>query len=124
MNATELLDKYTDIVLKRSDLEGKKQQVIDTIITPEIKQQLQDIEAEFAPLFQALTMEFADVEVQLKNAVIETGQTVRGTTHMAVYAKPRISWDTKMLDGLAMLIPQVNEAKTIGQPSVSIRLIK
>lgn len=124
MSAAELLEKYSDIILKRSDLEGKKQLLIDQIITPEIKRQLEDVEAEFAPLFQALTDEFAHVEYQVKAAVLETGQSVRGSTHIAVYAKPRISWDTKMLDGLAILIPQVNDAKTIGQPSVSIRLIK
>jgi hypothetical protein len=124
MNAVELLEKYSDIVLRRADLDTKKQAIVDTVLTPEIKQQLADIDAEFAPAFQALSEEFAQVEAELKTAVIEAGQTVRGTTHMAVFGKPRISWDTRMLDGLATVFPQLNEARSYGAASVSIRLIK
>lgn len=124
MNSNELLEQYTDIILRRSDLDSKKQALIDEILTPEIKQALADVEAEFEPYYVDLNMDQEIIEPMLKDAVIQEGKTIKGTTFMAVYGKPRISWDTKMLDGLAMVIPQVADAKTIGQPSVSIRLIK
>jgi hypothetical protein len=124
MNPNEAIEKYTEVVLKKSDLEHKKQELVDKVITPEIKAQLADIDAEFAEVEAMLNREAEDLANVVKDAVIATEQTVRGTTHMAVYSKPRVSWDTKMLDGLALVLPQVNEAKTIGQPSVSIRLIK
>jgi uncharacterized protein YeaC (DUF1315 family) len=120
----ELLEEYTDIVLRKSDIESKKQAVIDTIITPEIKQRLEDVDAEFAPALDKMSLDLSMKESELKGAVVQEGQTVKGTTHMAVYVKGRVSWDTKMLDGLALVMPQLAEAKTIGSPSVSIRLVK
>lgn len=124
ISANELLDLYTDIILRKSDLDSKKQALIDEILTHEIKQALDDVDAEFRPLYQALNDDQAVIEPQLKYTVIQEGKTVKGKTHMAVYSKGRVSWDTKMLEGLAMVIPQVGEARKDGDPSVSIRLIK
>jgi hypothetical protein len=121
MNA---IDKYSDVVLRKADLATKKQSLIDQVITPEIKAQLADIDTEFSEVDAMLNYELTQAEAEVKKEVIETGETIKGTTHMAVYSKPRVSWDTKMLDGLALVMPQLAEAKTIGQPSVSIRLIK
>ena len=120
----ELIEEYTDIVLRKADIESKKQTVIDSILTPEIKQQLEDVDAEFAPALDKLNLDLSIKESELKDAVVQEGQTVRGSTHMAVYTKGRTSWDTKMLDGLILVMPQLAEAKTIGNPSVSIRLVK
>jgi len=120
----ELLEEYTDIVLHKADIESKKQAVIDTILTPEIKQQLADVDAEFAPTIDKLNLDLSIKESELKGAVVQEGQTVKGTTHMAVFSKGRVSWDTKMLDGLSLVIPQLANAKTVGSPSVSIRLVK
>ena len=119
-----VVDKYSDVVLKKAALESKKQELVDKVITPEIKAQLADIDAEFSEVEAMLNRELTEAEAEVKQAVLETGDTVRGSTHMAVFSKGRVSWDTKMLDGLALVMPQLAEAKTVGQPSVSIRLIK
>lgn len=124
MNAKEVLDQYSDIVIMLDDLRVQKERLIDSVLTPEIKEKLQEIEAEFAPKFDALEEKKGEFEVEVKNLVAQGGETVRGSTHMAVYSKPRISWDTKMLEGLMMVIPQIADARKIGDPSVSIRVLK
>jgi len=119
-----VIDKYSVVVLRKANLDARKQEQIDNIITEEIKSFLLDVDTMFADEADQLNRELAEAEAEVKKAVLEIGETLRGTTHMAVYSKPRVSWDTKMLDGLALVMPQLAEAKTIGQPSVSIRLIK
>ncbi|CAK0771531.1 hypothetical protein CCP3SC15_4350001 [Gammaproteobacteria bacterium] len=40
---------------------------------------------------------------------------------MAVYTKGRVSWDSKKLDGMMILVPELASARKEGEPSVSIR---
>lgn len=124
MNAKEVLDQYSDMVIMLDDLRVQKERLIDSVLTPEIKEKLQEIEEEFAQKFDALEEKKGELETEVKNLVAQGGETVRGSTHMAVYSKPRISWDTKMLEGLMMVIPQIADARKIGDPSVSIRVLK
>jgi hypothetical protein len=42
---------------------------------------------------------------------------------MAVWNKGRESWDGKKLSGMMALIPQLEQARKIGEPTVSIRKI-
>ena len=98
-----------------------KRAAIDSVLTPEIKAALDDIEAEFAGRVEEASAKIESLKAEIKDAVIAHGSTVKGCAMQAVYSKPRVSWDTKMLDGLAMVIPQVASARRTGEPSVSIR---
>jgi hypothetical protein len=55
--------------------------------------------------------------------VIAHGASVKAKFLHAVFTKGRVSWDTKMLDGLALAFPRLNEARKEGDPSVSLRKI-
>ncbi len=65
----------------------------------------------------------SELEEQAKQAVLEAGDTVKGGALQAVYSKPRVTWDSKQLDGLMIVIPELAQARKVGQPSVSIRKI-
>lgn len=90
-------------------------------MTPEIKAELEAIEAEFSDKSEGARLNIEELEAQIKHYVIEHGASVKGEFLHAVYSKPRVSWDTKILDGMIALIPQIAEAKKFGSPSVSIR---
>ena len=49
MDAKELLNKYSDNLVGIDSLRAEKQALIDTILTPEIKEKLAEVETEFAP---------------------------------------------------------------------------
>ena len=97
-----------------------KQAAIDSVLTPEIKAQLAAIDAEFNPIAEAITETVATIEADIKAAVLAIGESVKGD-YTAVYAKGRVSWDTKALDGYAAAHPEIEKFRTVGQPSVSIR---
>lgn len=113
------LDNYRAAV---DALTMEKQALIDSVLTAEIKAKLAEIDAEFAPMLERVNEQAGELEARIKDAVIASGATVKGTHLQAVYAKGRVSWDTAKLDGLMIVIPQLKEARKEGQPSVSIRV--
>lgn len=103
----------------RMDCEAKRAHILTPVID-----ELTALEAEYAPLIRAAQEKYAELEAQIKTAVVEAGASVKGAELHAVYAKGRVSWDGKKLEGMAALIPQLAEARTVGAPSVSIRAVK
>lgn len=123
MDAKEMLDRLAEYQAQRTIAELDRQALIDSVLTPDIKAKLADIEAEFADKVGAVDQNINDLTAQVKQAVISEGQTVKGNYLQAVYMKGRVSWDTKTLEGLAIVMPKLLDAKKEGEPSVSIRKV-
>lgn len=119
----QLLDQLAEIRSMLDVLRMQKQDAIDLVLTPEIRAELEAIDAEFSDKASAGELHAAQIEAQIKAAVVEHGASVKSTHLHAVYSKPRVSWDSKKLDGMVALIPQIAEARKIGAPSVSIRVV-
>lgn len=123
MDAKEMLDRLAEYQAQRTIAELDRQALIDSVLAPEIKAKLADIDAEFADKVGAVDQNINDLTAQVKQAVISEGQTVKGNYLQAVYMKGRVSWDTKTLEGLAIVMPKLLDAKKEGDPSVSIRRV-
>jgi len=121
MDAKELLNKYSDNLVGIDSLMLEKQALIDTILTPEIKEQLAEVEAEFAPKVEALSAQNEQLLARVKAEVLETGVTVSGDFHQAVYTRARVSWDNRSLAGYSIDHPEIMAFQKVGEPSVSIR---
>lgn len=119
----ELLDKLADFQAMKDVLALDKQKLVDTVLTDEIKAKLAEIDAEFSEKAQAVDANAALVEAQVKTLVAGIGKSVKGKYLHAVLSKGRVSWDTKKLEGLMMIVPNLAEARSEGNPSVSIRKI-
>jgi len=120
MNTQEKLDKIADLKSAQSLRESEKQALIDQVLTPEIKTKIAEIEAEFAAS-DNVTDTINLLTEEVKSEVAQLGETVKGTFLMAVYSKPRVSWDTKALDGYIVSHPELKQFRKEGAPSVSIR---
>jgi len=120
MNTREKLDKIADLKSAQSLRESEKQALIDQVLTPEIKTKIAEIEAEFAAS-DNVTDTINLLTEEVKSEVAQLGETVKGTFLMAVYSKPRVSWDTKALDGYIVSHPELKQFRKEGAPSVSIR---
>lgn len=119
----EKLNKLAEFYAQRDLLQAQKQEQLDKIYTPEIRQAVADIEAEFSQKAEAVTANIAALEAEIKADVLAAGKTIKGDYLQAVWVKPRVSWDTKTLDGLMIAIPQLAQARKEGAPSVSIRKV-
>lgn len=121
MNAQQIIDGLEDLYAQREFLSAEKSKLLDAAIPPEVKAVIADIEAEFEGKQSAVNSQIADVETTAKELVIQEGATVKGNLIQAVYSKPRVTWDSKILEGLAIAMPEIEKAKKVGSPSVSFR---
>lgn len=119
----QLLDKLADLYSAKDAIMLQKQDVIDTVLTPEIKAKLAEIDAEFADKSLAVNDTIASLEAEARTAVLSHGTTVKGAYLQAVWSKGRVSWDTKSLDGFVLAHPELASLRKEGDPSVSLRKI-
>ena len=120
----ELLDRLAEYQSQRDAANLEKQALIDEVYTPEIKQRIAEIEAEFSGKTETVNENIAALEAEIKQAVINHGASVKGSFFHAVFAKGRVSWDTKSLDGYATAHPELLTFRKEGDPSISIRTAK
>jgi hypothetical protein len=124
MGAKELLEQLEDAYSQRDLLMIDYNQARDNAIPDEVQAALADIDVEFLPKKDAIEEKIAELEEQVKAAVIEGGQTVKVGALMAMYMRGRVSWDNKKLEGMMALIPDLAKARNEGKPTVQIRTVK
>jgi len=124
MDIQAKLDHLYELKSAMTVIDLDKQAVINTVITPEIREKLQEIETEFAFQKQAVQTQIDQIEADIKDDVKTAGTTIKGNFLMAVYNKGRVSWDTKSLDGYCVAHPEIAEFRKTGDPSISIRSIQ
>ncbi len=121
MNAQELLEQLTDAYARRDLLNIEKEQARNDAIPEEVEAALADIDFQFSPKLEILGNLIGRLEAQAKEAALSEGKTVNGGALQAVYVKGRVSWDSRKLDGMMIVIPELSQARKQGEPSVSIR---
>lgn len=121
MKAQEILEQLTELYAQRDLLHIDNASARDSAIPADVAKALADIDAEFMPKHQAIAEKIEELETQVKTAVLTEGVTVKGGALQAVFSKGRVTWDGKKLDGMMSLIPQLEDARKVGEPSVTIR---
>ena len=117
------LDQLAELYAQRDLTTIEKQRLIDEIMTAEIKARMSDIDAEFSGKTEAVNEKITALENEVKEEVKKSGASVKGQFLHAVYAKGRVTWDSKGLDGLIVAVPQLAQFRKEGEPSVSLRKI-
>lgn len=122
MDIANMLDTLADyqheVAVRRMAYEERR----DSIIA-QLKPELDALDAEFQPAIADAEDRIASMEATIKQATLENAASVKGRFLQAVWSKGRVSWDTKKLDGLLIVLPQLGTCRTEGSPSVSIRRI-
>lgn len=124
MNTQELLEKLTELYAQADALRLEKEQLIDDLTPTEIKKAIENVRVEYSDKEQAVSKNIADLEGEVKQAVIDAGETAKGGALQAVYNKGRVSWDSKKLEGLMIAFPRIEEARKQGDPYVAIKKVQ
>ena len=120
----EKLDVLGEIIAIRENLISEKQTLLDGLIPPEIKLKMQDIEEEFEDKITQANENIQSLESAIKSEVKAFGQSVKSELIIAVWAKPRVTWESKGLEGFMVAHPEIKAFRKEGEPSVSIRFNK
>lgn len=121
----QMLDQLAELEAQAAVIKLRKQEAVDTVITPEIAARLQEIDIEFAPMLESVASKQQDLAEQIKQAVLKVGHSVKGKFLQAVWAKGREGgWDSDKLKGYAMAHPEIMAAKKPdGDPTVAFRKV-
>jgi len=119
----EKLNTLADLRAEQDLLKIKKQELIDSILTDEIKEQLHEIDQEFAPQFAAIDTRAGKLEGEIRDSVLEHGETVKADNYQAVWVKGRVKWNDKGLMNYLSVHPELGYLREVGNPSVSIRKV-
>jgi hypothetical protein len=114
------LDQLANFFAERDVLNLQKKELIDQVLTAEIKARLEEIESEFAGKLEAVEANIADLEEEVRQAALRHGSSVKGTFLRVIWHKGRVSWDTHSLDSYAELHPEIIAFRKQGEPYVSI----
>lgn len=121
--ALDKIKAYEDAKYVQDDMEALYLSRRDSILAY-VKDDLDALETEMKPYLDLNRKATELAETEAKLAVLSLGGTVKGERFMFVWTKGRTTWDGGKLDGMASIIPQLNDAKKVGEPSVSIRQVK
>lgn len=121
MNTEKMLDQLSELYTRRDLLNLEKKELLETVLPPEIKEAMNAIDLEYKGKEEIVSKNIADVEEQIKNSVVESGDSVKGEFLHAIYYKGRISWDNAKLEGLMLAFPKISEARKQGNPYTVIK---
>lgn len=115
-DVSQMLDGLADIRSRVERVAAAKQAFIDALLAG-YADALDAYDVQSA----ALSAEAAELENAIKTAVASGGKTVKASSLQAVWAAGRVSWDSKGLEGVAVVMPEILKFRKVGEPSVSIR---
>lgn len=113
------LDQLANFQAQRDVFALEKKELIDQVLTPEIKTRMEEIEAEFSGRLQSVNDNIAALEEEIKKDVLKHGTSIRGTFLRAVWNKGRVTWDTKRMESYASTHPEILKFRKQGVPFVS-----
>lgn len=120
----EKLDYLVALKTKNDAVNMAENELIDEVLTDEIRQKIAEIKAEFAPKRESVSKRIAQITKEIKAEVIEAGETIQGAVLEATFCNGRVSWDTKGLNKAIELIPQLKQYRKQGNPYTTIRARK
>ena len=115
----ELAEVRAAVDITRMDYEAKREEILKAV-----KAELDALAAEYEPLLASANERVAVLDTEVKRAVVEYGASIKASRLHAVYARGRIAWDNKGLDGYAVAHPEVLTFRKEGAPSVSLRVVE
>lgn len=119
----KMLDTLAEFRSAKDESLLRKQELIDSVLTPEIKAKIDEIEAEWKNRDSEVDAKIDFLEGVITEGVLEFQATVKGTLLQAVYNKGRVTWDTAGLEQAMRLIPALADYRKQGKPYIAIRKV-
>ena len=106
--ARDYLKKYAELAQRANEVNAIAEKRIANL-----KQEIAEYNAE---------MQF--LENAVKGYVLIRGKTLKGDYYDVVFSKGRTTWNSKALEGYALIHPEILTCRQTGEPSASLRIVK
>jgi hypothetical protein len=117
----KMLDELHDLQCKADYLRITKDSEIKGAIPDDIQKIIDAIKEKYSEIVMDVDEEISMLANEIKEQVKATGESVKGEHLSAVYTKPRVTWDSKGIEGFSVAHPEINVFRKVGEPSVSIK---
>lgn len=127
MGATEIkakLERLGDMRARLDVINLRFDQKRLELLPPELRFELDELETERQAALDKASEGIQGLEKSIKELVKQHGATVKGSGLQAVWVKPRVSWDSKALEGNLIDHPELKKFRKIGNPSCRIMRLK
>jgi hypothetical protein len=115
------LDALAQLHAALDEANIQKKALVDSVITPEIKLKLTEIDAEFEDLLVTCGEKIAEAEATVKAAVVGAGESIKGAHMQAVYSVGRAHWDDRKLVKYAETHKEILICRDQGPAYVTLR---
>lgn len=102
--------------------EAKSEAIIQPLLEP-VRAQLDDLDNGYREAVSEIDFRAGVLTERIKGNVLATGESVKGDELQAIYTKPRITWDSRGLEGFMVAHPEIVAFRKVGQASVSLRKV-
>lgn len=119
MTTVDKLDRLAELQAHLEIARLNKEAVIAKAIEP-VREKLDSM----GLAMQVIESDIAALDAEIRAEVLAAGTTAKGTSLICTWNKPRVSWDTKGLDGYAVAHPELNAFRKEGEPSVTIKAVR
>lgn len=107
MDTTEKLNRLSDLQAQADVIRLRYQELRDGIMTPEIKAALAEVDAEEATTIEAVSAGIASLTDEIKQEVVASGASVKGSFLQAVWTKGRTSMKADDVEKNALIVQAV-----------------
>lgn len=115
------LDALAQLHAALDEANIEKKALIDSVITPEIKAKLAEIDAEFADRLATCGERIDRAEAEVRVLVVKAGESIRGAHMHAVYSAGRARWDDRKLVRYAETHKEILMCRDQGSAYVTLR---
>lgn len=119
MDMQTLLQNYEEAVARRDVLQLEHALAREHVLAP-VQAALDTLDAEHAPRLAEAADLVQQLEEAVREAVLAAGQSARGQRVKCTYVAGRVTWDSKLLEGMMIVFPDLAKARREGKPSVRI----
>lgn len=119
----EMLGRLDNMKAMKDVLVIQKQEMVDAVITPEVKALMTEIEEEIGPDLKQADKVISELTAQIKAACVVHGSSVKGDHIRVSFIKGRVTWDGKGLAGYAVAHPEIKDFMKVGKPYAAVKNI-
>ncbi|HRN49897.1 MAG TPA: hypothetical protein PLC52_02170 [Anaerolineales bacterium] len=105
-----LMTQYLELKTQAAQLDADKRKLMQDAMPPEVRQRVEEIEAEFAGKGEQAEAALTELEEKIKDAVVSARSNVAVDGMKASFYAGRVTWDSKGLEDAMSTNPQVAEA--------------
>ena len=118
------LEKLANSRAEIANMETTLDERIRDLIPDDVREKIDDLKSFYSDLLAREQATAALLELDVKRYAEAYGETIKSDRIMAVYNKPRVTYDVSGLDGYAVANPAVLAFRKEGKPSITIREVK